>query len=87
VPVLVLGAALLPLPLVVSRAAGVETEAALGHQQLMLDQGHELEDWLGLIDQRLDKLHKDEVLTAIRCRFLLIKVAALAAAAIEALED
>lgn len=51
------------------------------------DQGHELEDWLGLIDQRLDKLHKDEVLTAIRCRFLLIKVAALAAAAIEALED
>lgn len=50
------------------------------------DQNHTLEEWLGLIDQRLDKLHSDEVLTPIRRRFLLIKVAALAAAAIEALE-
>ena len=57
------------------------------HWGVAHDQNHELEDWLGLIDQRMDKLHSDEVLTPIRRRFLLIKVAALAAAAIEALED
>lgn len=51
------------------------------------DQGHELEDWLSLIDRRLNKLHNDEALTPIRRRLLLIKVAALAAAAIQALED
>lgn len=50
------------------------------------DQNHELEDWLSLIYLRMEKLHSDEVLTPIRRRLLLIKVAALAAAAIEALE-
>lgn len=50
------------------------------------DQNHSLEEWLSLIDRRMGKLHSDEVLTPIRRRFLLIKVAALAAAAIEALE-
>ncbi len=51
------------------------------------DQNHDLEEWLVLIDQRMDKLHGDVVITPLRRRFLLIKVAALAAAAIEALED
>ena len=51
------------------------------------DQGHDLEDWLGLIDQRMTKLHGDEVITPLRRRFLLIKIAALAAAAVEALDN
>ena len=51
------------------------------------DQGHDLNEWLVLIDQRMRKLHHDEVLTPLRRRFLLIKIAALAAAAVEALED
>lgn len=51
------------------------------------DQDHGLEDWLSLIDQRMNKLHSDEVLTPLRRRFLLIKVAALAAAAVEAFDE
>ncbi len=51
------------------------------------DQNHDLEEWLSLIDQRMDKLHGDEVLTPLRRRFLLIKIAALAAAAVEALDN
>ena len=51
------------------------------------DQDHDLEDWLSLIDQRMLKLHGDEVITPLRRRFLLIKIAALAAAAVEALDN
>ena len=60
---------------------------ATAHWGAAHDQNHELEDWLSLINQRMDKLHSDEVLTPIRRRFLLIKVAALAAAAIEAFDN
>jgi hypothetical protein len=51
------------------------------------DQCHMLVDWLGLIDRRMRKLHSDEVLTPLRRRFLLIKIAAIAAAAVEALDE
>ncbi len=57
------------------------------HWGFACDQGHDLEEWLSLIDQRMKKLHSDEVITPLRRRFLLIKIAALAAAAVEALED
>ena len=51
------------------------------------DQDHDLNEWLVLIDQRMDKLHNDEVITPLRRRFLLIKIAALAAAATEAFDN
>lgn len=51
------------------------------------DQGHELSDWMRFIDQRLHKLNKqDGILTPPRRRRYFVQIAALAIAAIEALE-
>jgi len=51
------------------------------------DQGHELDDWMRFIDQRLHALHEqDGILTSTRRRLLFVKIAALAIAAVEALE-
>ena len=51
------------------------------------DQGHELDDWLRFIDKRMHKLHdQDGILTSARRRVLFVKIAALAIAALEALE-
>ena len=64
-----------------------ERQWQIKHWGAAHDQGHDLNEWLVLIDQRMDKLHNDEVLTPLRRRFLLIKIAALAAAAVEAFDN
>lgn len=51
------------------------------------DLNHDTEDWLVFIDKRLRTLHnQQDSLTPIRRRVLFVTVAALAIAAIEALE-
>ena len=64
-----------------------EREWQIKHWGAAHDQGHDLEDWLSLIDQRMLKLHGDAAITPLRRRFLLIKIAALAAAAVEAFDN
>lgn len=51
------------------------------------DEGHELDDWMRFIEQRMRRLHEEDG-TAIphRRRRYLVQIAALAIAAVEALE-